>query len=220
MQIKKIARVHRARCVVVDPISALSQMGNEIVSHTVAGRLIDWAKTEGITLVCTSLLEGVASATSNMQIQGTELQISTIADTWLHLNYMVHAGERNRGLSIVKSRGTEHSNQVRELVLSHTGVTLADTYTAGGEVLMGTLRWEKERSVQVAMEDAAIVENQRKVTLDAEEAELKARLKIIEVALELKSAEKISQARLSANRAKESTRDETSMRTLRGGDVK
>jgi circadian clock protein KaiC len=195
-------------------------MGNEIVSHTVAGRLIDWAKTEGITLVCTSLLEGVASATSNMQIQGTELQISTIADTWLHLNYMVHAGERNRGLSIVKSRGTEHSNQVRELVLSHTGVTLADTYTAGGEVLMGTLRWEKERSVQVAMEDAAIVENQRKVTLDAEEAELKARLKIIEVALELKSAEKISQARLSANRAKESTRDETSMRTLRGGDVK
>ena len=70
---------------------------------------------------------------------GSPLQISTIADTWIHLNYLMQGGERNRGLSIIKSRGTAHSNQVRELILSDDGVTLADTYTAGGEVLMGTI---------------------------------------------------------------------------------
>jgi circadian clock protein KaiC len=44
---------------------------------------------------------------------------------------VVQAGERNRGLSIIKSRGTAHSNQVRELILSDSGVTLADTYYGG-----------------------------------------------------------------------------------------
>ena len=68
----------------------------------------------------------------------------------------MQAGERNRGLSIVKSRGTAHSNQVRELVLSDDGVTLADIYTAGGEVLMGTLRWEKERAERLATERAEV----------------------------------------------------------------
>ena len=44
----------------------------------------------------------------------------------------------------MKSRGVGHSNQVRELVLSDEGVTLADVYSAVGEVLMGTMRWQKK----------------------------------------------------------------------------
>ena len=57
---------------------------------------------------------------------------------------MAAAGERNRALTIVKSRGTGHSNQVRELILSSQGLSLVDVYTAGGAVLMGTLRRQKE----------------------------------------------------------------------------
>jgi hypothetical protein len=34
----------------------------------------------------------------------------------------------------------KHSNQERELILSDQG-TLAEVYTAGGDVLMGTARW-------------------------------------------------------------------------------
>ena len=60
----------------------------------------------------------------------------------------MRAGERNRALTIVKARGTEHSNQVRELRLSAQGPTLTDVYTAGGEVLMGTARLEREAQVQ------------------------------------------------------------------------
>ena len=83
----------------------------------------------------------------------TPLNISTIADTWMHVSYVSQGGERNRALTIIKSRGTGHSNQVRELVLSDTGVTLADVYSAGGEVLMGTLRWEKENEARRARGD-------------------------------------------------------------------
>ena len=70
--------------------------------------------------------------------------VSTVADTWIHVSYVVRSGERNRALTIIKARGTHHSNQVRELILSDHGVDLADVFLAGGEVLMGTLRWQKE----------------------------------------------------------------------------
>jgi circadian clock protein KaiC len=96
-------------------------------------------KDAGISLLMTALSE-----TDDPRAESTDLQISTIADTWIHLSYVVRSGERNRALTIIKSRGTGHSNQVRELVLSKSGPALTDVYSAGGEVLMGTLRWEKE----------------------------------------------------------------------------
>ena len=158
----------------IDPVSTLSKSGNELTAHGVAERLIDWSKADGITLVCTSLLDEMSSQPEG----GSPLQISTLADTWIHLNYLVQAGERNRGMSIIKSRGTAHSNQVRELILSDAGVTLADIYTAGGEVLMGTLRWEKESAERVANEVAEVAGKLKRVRLDAEEAELEVRAEV------------------------------------------
>src|SRR4030095_223506 len=108
----------------IDPVSTWSKSGSDQAAHSVAERLIDWSKAAGITLVCTRLLGEMSRRAES----SSSLQISTLADTWIHLNYLVQAGERNRGLSVVKSRGTAHSNQVRELILSDAGVTLADTY--------------------------------------------------------------------------------------------
>src|SRR6185295_15320778 len=125
------------------------------------------------------------------QAEGSSpLQISTLADTWIHLNYLVQAGERNRGMSIVKSRGTAHSNQVRELILSDTGVTLTDAYTAGGEVLMGTLRWQKERAERMALDVSDGAAKVKRLRLDAEEAELRVRLHSLGVELDAKLEEK------------------------------
>jgi len=41
---------------------------------------------------------------------------------------------------------------MRELIFSDSGITLTDPYTAGGEVLMGTLRIEKENVVLAEQE--------------------------------------------------------------------
>jgi circadian clock protein KaiC len=213
MEIKKIAAEHGARCLVIDPISALSKSGNERTALSVAERLIDWTKAAGITVVCTSLLEE-----SGPQVEGTPLQISTVADTWIHLNYLVQAGERNRGLSIVKSRGTAHSNQVRELILSNKGVTLADAYTAGGEVLMGTLRWEKELAVRAAREDSQVTTQQQANLLVHEQAELEARLKALHLEIEAKRAQRQALGRLAASRAEETVRGRARLRQLRGVD--
>lgn len=215
VRIKALAKEHRARCVVIDPVSTLSKVGNELTAHGVAERLIDWAKTEGVTLICTSLLDETTGQTQS----GTPLQISTLADTWIHLNYLVQAGERNRGLSIIKSRGTAHSNQVRELILSNDGVTLADIYAAGGEVLMGTLRWERESAERIAHDVAEVAGALKRVSLDAEEAVLEVRAKAVQTELEAKKVEKILLSRTAASRQQDLSRGRSRLRELRGADV-
>lgn len=214
VRIKTLAKEHQARCLVVDPISTLSKSGNELTAHSVAERLIDWSKAEGITLVCTSLLDEMSSQSEG----GSPLQISTLADTWIHLNYLVQAGERNRGMSIIKSRGTAHSNQVRELILSDAGITVTDAYTAGGEVLMGTMRWEKESAERHANEVAAVAAKLRSAKLGAEEAELDARVKALQVELAAKQTEKELLARSAVIQERESSLGRDRMRELRGSD--
>jgi circadian clock protein KaiC len=98
-------------------------------------------------------------------------------------------------------------------------VTLADTYTAGGEVLMGTLRWEKERAERVANEAAEASGKLKRVRLDAEEADLEARLKALQVELVAKQLEKDLLIRSTKNRKGELSRGHTRMQELRGADA-
>ncbi|PWG65778.1 circadian clock protein KaiC [Sediminicurvatus halobius] len=133
-------------CVVIDPVSALFKAGGSDQASLSIEHLIDEVKARGITTVLTSL------ANDETGVEGTVARVSTIADTWLVLGYQVSAGERNRSLSIVKSRGTRHSNQVRELVLADSGPDLEDVYTLGSEVLMGTMRLQREAEAAAADE--------------------------------------------------------------------
>ncbi len=187
VRIKLLAREHRARCMVIDPVSTFAKAGNEMTAHSVAERLIEWTKSRDITLLCTSLLDETPSHSEGT----TPLPISTLTDTWLHVNYVVQAGERNRGISIIKSRGTMHSNQVRELILRDSGVTLADIYTAQGEVLMGTRRWEKENAERAAQNVLEVTGNLQRVKLKSEEAELRARVTSAKAELAAKRVQKL-----------------------------
>lgn len=214
-RIKALANEHKARCLVIDPVSTWSKSGNDMSVNSVAERLINWAKSEGMTLLCSSLLNEITTHTEG----GSSLQIFALADTWIHLNHLVQAGERNRGLSIIKSRGTAHSNQVRELILSSEGVTLTDTYTAGGEVLMGTLRWQKESAEREAATATEVVEKFKRVKLDAEEAELEVRMRSLGVELEAKRIEKALLARTTVTRKGDESRGRARMEELRGADA-
>jgi circadian clock protein KaiC len=129
VEIRKLLNRLRPDCLVIDPISALMKAG-----HAFSAR---------ITVVCNSLLDQVSG---NTELSAS--QVSTIADTWLHVSYVPRDGERNRALTIIKSRGSGHSNQVRELVLDASGINLVDVYVAEGEVLMGSARAQKEAEAE------------------------------------------------------------------------
>lgn len=185
MNIKRLIDEHGPRCVVLDPLSAMVKAGGQITALGMAQRLIHLAKSRGITLLCTSLLDVRGSLIS----EATEIRVSTIADAWINLSYVPQGGERNRALTIIKSRGTEHSNQVRELILSNKGITLADVYSSGGEVLMGTLRWEKEAADRKAEEKKQAQAVRKRVELELEKAEIDAKMRLLEKELEANRAE-------------------------------
>lgn len=199
---------HRPRIVAIDPISSLTGVVSSDVAGHFAERLVDFLKGQGVTTLLTSLLEGPAVTEEN-----TRAQISSIADTWIHLSFNVRRGERNRALTIIKSRGNAHSNQVRELVLSSDGITLADVYTAGGEVLMGTARLEKEREEELREAGRDAQFRAEELALAQAEAALRARMIEMETELGI-IAERRRLASLSEATRLE-TRGETQMEVLR-----
>lgn len=184
LQLQALIAEHNPTCVVVDPVSALVKGGGTVAALTVCEGLLHVTKARGITIVCTSLLDG-----DEPHAEASSIQISTVADTWIHVSYTIQAGERNRALTIVKSRGTRHSNQVRELVLSADGITLSDVYTAGGEVLMGTMRWLKEQSDHAEQQRARVQIEQQRREIETAQAELAARQRALEHEIALKQNE-------------------------------
>jgi len=127
MRIKRLIAEHQPRCVAIDPLSALARVGGGLAARAVAERLIYLCRNAGITVLFTSLLEGF-----DQQLETTTLHVSTISDSWIQVTYALEGGERNRALSIIKSRGSKHSNQQRELIFSDTGITLGDSPASGG----------------------------------------------------------------------------------------
>jgi circadian clock protein KaiC len=183
IKLRALIREHRPRCMVIDPLTAIAKAGALGVARTVANRLIYVAKDLGITVLVTALSEA-----DDPGAESSGLQISTIADTWIHLSYLVRSGERNRALTIVKSRGTGHSNQVRELLLSKSGPTLTDVYSAGGEVLMGTLRWEKEAEERARKARQGAEFDHKRRELEAAEASTSAQVKALQADLQRQRA--------------------------------
>jgi circadian clock protein KaiC len=181
--IRNLLEFHAPDCLVIDPISSLLKADYPF-SGMICESLLDHAKSLGITVLCTSLLDQVSTS----QELSTS-QISAIADTWIHVSYIAHDGERNRAITIIKSRGTDHSNQVRELVLSQSGVDLVDVYVAEGEVLMGSARAQKEAEADRLLVLDELDAKRRRLNLDREVAELKALLQTATQQLEWKEQE-------------------------------
>jgi circadian clock protein KaiC len=77
---------------------------------------------------------------------------------------------------------------VRELILSDQGTALADVYTAGGDVLMGTARWRKEAAEQAEYERILAEVEHKRCEVALAQAELTARIEALEQELKQKQA--------------------------------
>ena len=120
---------------VLDGIASLTHgpSGPEVTS--MLARQIDLLKGAGITAMATTLAHEDESST---------VGISSLVDAWLLLRNVESDGERNRLLYVLKSRGTAHSNQVREFVLTDHGVDLVDVYVGPAGVVTGSARLVQE----------------------------------------------------------------------------
>jgi circadian clock protein KaiC len=149
-------------------------------------RVIDFLKARGITALFTSLTHGRDAE------ETTEAGVSSLIDTWLLVRDIEVGGERNRGLHVLKSRGTAHSNQVREFLLTSHGVELRDVYSGPEGVLTGSMRLAQEareraealRRRQVIERGQLALERKRRA-LEAQIEALKAQFALEQQDLEL-----------------------------------
>ena len=167
---------HEPQLVVLDAVASLTHAGAMSATTSAISRDLDLLKGRGITGVMTTLTHGEREESS-------EVDVSSLCDTWLLLRNAESNGERNRLLYVIKSRGSAHSNQVREFVLTDDGAELLDVYVGPNGVLTGSERVEQigqERLAQAARADETERRRQelaqRTAAIRAEIAALQAQL--------------------------------------------
>jgi circadian clock protein KaiC len=126
---------------VLDGITSLGRSGSSPEVTLMVNRRIDLFKARGITTLATTLDHGDEPSTAG---------VSSMVDIWLLLRNMETNGERNRLLFVLKSRGSAHSNQVREFVLTDHGIELVDVYVGQSGVLVGSARLAQQAAEREA----------------------------------------------------------------------
>jgi circadian clock protein KaiC len=134
----KLVNKFEPNIVILDPINAFVSGENQSEVKTMLLRLVDFLKMKQITAFFTSL------TAAGVNIENSDVYISSLIDTWLLLRDIEIGGERNRGLYVLKSRGMAHSNQIREFKLTDQGIELLDVYVGPEGVLTGSARLSQE----------------------------------------------------------------------------
>jgi circadian clock protein KaiC len=165
----KLIHEFEPQIVVIDPISNLFSIGDEIQVRSMLMRMIDQLKSNNITSLYTNLTS--EQAFSQFGVESTLNHVSSLMDSWIALKTIEGNGERNRALYILKSRGMAHSNQVREFVLSDSGIQLLDVYIGSEGVLFGSAG-----SGQMIKDRAGKLAREQEITRKRRDLELKKRL--------------------------------------------
>lgn len=145
--------------------------------------------------------------------------MSSLMDTWLSLVQLESNGERNRGIYVLKSRGMDHSNQIREYQLTSQGVKLVNAYLGQGGVLTGSARVAQEL-VDAASAVRRTQDNERRQRdLQRKRAALERQIAELRAELEFEEEE----AQKSQQREEELQRsllaERRAMAVQRGGDT-
>jgi circadian clock protein KaiC len=198
--------------VIVDPVSSLMGSGLSGDVHAMLLRLIDFLKTRGVTALFTSLTHG-------LQERGvSEAQVSSLMDTWLLLYNRESNGEHNREIYIMKSRGSAHSNQLREFLMSDDGIKLRPAYVGPAGVLTGSARLAQEARER-AEELVRREESERRARQSAvRRAKLEAQIAALQAELATEAEEAgraIEQARSRDDRLQGDRQDMEALRSAR-----
>ncbi len=167
--------------VIVDPISAFRGVQSEI--HATLLRLADICKSRAITGIFTSLSLAADHVTES------DRGVSSLMDSWISLTDIESSGERNRVLSVLKSRGMKHSNQMREYVLSDSGIHLIEPYVGSDGVLTGAARKAQEARERDAILLREQTNDRRRRDLERRRISVERRIAELRAALEADESE-------------------------------
>ncbi len=179
----KLIEKFSPKIVIIDPINSFLTGGNDLDAKSVSMRLIDYLKSNQITAFFTSLTVGGGV------LERTDINISSLIDTWILLRDIELSGERNRGIYILKSRGMAHSNQIREFLMTDHGIKLREVYISMEGILTGSARLAqevKEREIKLIQQQEL---QNRKLVLERKRGILEAKIASLKAEFEAEEAE-------------------------------
>jgi circadian clock protein KaiC len=204
----KLVRDFEPAVVVVDPITNFLTVGTSEEVKAMLMRLVDFLKVNHITSLFTSLNHGA-------YLEQSEAGVSSLMDTWILLREIELSGERNRTISVIKSRGMAHSNQLREMLITGEGVQLTQVYLGPAGALTGAAR-----AAQEAQERAAAVSRQqeaerRRRELERRRQALEARIEALRLEFEAEEQEALRQLGYEQEREEQIAADREEMARVR-----
>jgi circadian clock protein KaiC len=123
---QKLVKQKLPSVVVVDPITSIVSVSGIYSVKSMLTRLVDFLKVQQITSLFTNLTFG------RDREERIEEGVSSLMDAWIVLSDAERNGHRSRELYVVKSRGMDHSRELRELVVSRKDMELRKVLTDNG----------------------------------------------------------------------------------------
>jgi len=199
-------------------ITNLASLGfdlNDLVEHK--KNFLDHVHVERSEIEITGFLTNLTAADTSLE--RTEIDISSLIDTWLMLRDIEFGGDRTRGMYILKSRGMRHSNQIREFLLTDHGVDLLNVYAGPEGVLTGSARLAQEAK-EHAEQMVSQSEIQRKqLELDRRRKALEAQIALLKLEFEKDEAEALKVIAIEEAKSKRLVIDRKEMATYRKADA-
>jgi circadian clock protein KaiC len=195
---------------VVDAITALSDLGPLPAVKGMILRLLDACKARGVMVLMTELL-GDAQDTVSV------LGLSSLLDAWIRLELYRQNSEFVRLIRVLKGRGARTSQQIKEFRITETGLQIEDPYVGGGRFVFGTEKMiQEQKDRQAAAEQVQRLERLKRELAalpDAHESQL------AQIRLDQDRAEADLKAQIAALEATESQTDvdRLAVRNARGG---
>lgn len=180
--------------VIVDPVTNLDAVGTKFDVSSMLIRLVDYMKANLVTAYFVSLTAG------GQTLESTNIAMSSVMDTWMLLRDIEFGGERNRGIYVLKSRGTNHSNQIREFVLTSNGIYLKPVYLGPAGVLTGSARVAQEAKEREEEAQAMDEIERRKSLAQRKKEALEAKILSLRAEIEAEELEANAAAQLEIQR--------------------
>jgi circadian clock protein KaiC len=129
--IYQTVRDFRPSVAIVDAVTNLLTVGSALDVRAMLMRVIDFLKVNEVTGYFTSLTPG------KTELEETQAGVSSLMDTWIVLTIQEVDRARQRQVTVLKCRGTAHSNRIRDFELTDHGLRLLDDQPAPGRRPIG-----------------------------------------------------------------------------------
>jgi len=135
LDIKKVVDDMNIKRCVVDSLSSIGNSFEEEQFRYFVKRLNAYLKSNSVTTLFTT------ATASLMGVEKlTEAHLSTMTDNIILLKYVEVGGEMKLMISVLKTRGDDHSKSLREYKITNKGIVVGETFKGYESVMTGSAR--------------------------------------------------------------------------------